>query len=721
MQCAVCGAPHDQDDTFCVQCGAVRGSEAPPELLPTRGGQLDVGVLLANRYRILRRIAKGGFSVVYLAEDTHLDNQAVAVKEMVIGAHGTDPLAVHQIVADFQQEALILRRITHPNLPHVIDRFEVEGRHYLVMDYVEGRTLRAVLTTDGPQGERTVLAWAAQLCAVLHVLHTQPTPIIYRDLKPENVMVQADGTIKLIDFGIARFYKIGQTLDTTLMGTSGYAAPEQYGPGQSDARTDVYSLGVLLYELLTGYDVARTPFHLPPVRQRNTRITRRTERALRKATQPNPNARFPDIQQFARALAVPSGAPATVQGVHSGLSSLLSRWRWPIMALVALVVMTGGTFAWQQIRGVPPSIAQTASGAGESSPSSSSQGSVFANATARPSAVMLVTPNSPPASSMPTTFPAPTNSASARSTPVSASTSLPQAMPTSQSPAISAIGRDGQVYLGDALILDTSEEAPGCSGVGEIGYSPTRAHFLVILTCFEGDNEAFLFRADGSDKRRLTGNWDYLNYFDYSWLPDGQAFDYRRINSCCATPPSDAPPAGLVRYDVASHEKTLITPEAQDRALYRVVNVQADDVLNVRSGPGVTYPLVGTIPTAATGIRTTGAGLQEGDMLWVPVRYGDIGGWVNRYFLAEESSSPSPGATVPPASSTYRVVGVASDDVLNVRSGAGVEYPLAGTIPPNGTDIEITGPGVEEGVIHWVPIRYQGVIGWVNRDFLAEQ
>lgn len=219
------------------------------------------------------------------------------------------------------------------------------------------------------------------------------------------------------------------------------------------------------------------------------------------------------------------------------------------------------------------------------------------------------------------------------STPVPAATPTQPPLPTSGPAALAVAGDDGSVHLGDMLILDTAAEAPGCSGVLEITYSPTADYFVVVLQCFESDNEAYIFRADGSDKRHITGQWDFISYSDYHWSSDGQAFEYQRINSCCAVPPADAPPAGLVSYNVQTGEKTLLQAAPAPAGLYRVVNVASNDVLNVRAGPGADNPIVGIIPPDGTGIQITGPGTANGTTFWVPIRYMAVEGWVNQSYL----------------------------------------------------------------------------------------
>jgi len=237
----------------------------------------------------------------------------------------------------------------------------------------------------------------------------------------------------------------------------------------------------------------------------------------------------------------------------------------------------------------------------------------------------------------------PTTSATPTTTPLSLQpTFTPSPEPTfTPVAAPTAVAMDdGKVYLGDTLLLDVAVDAPGCFGVGEISYSPTGDYFLVVIACFEGDNDAFLFRADGSDKRQITERWDYFNYFFYEWSPDGRSFVYQRIDSCCITPPPDAPTPGQVRYDISTGSKTLLSPSITQN-LYRVINVASDDVLNVRSGPGADNSIVGELSPNSVGIQITGEEVQVGNSLWVPILYQGLIGWVNRHFLTEQSEPSS--------------------------------------------------------------------------------
>jgi serine/threonine protein kinase len=236
---------------------------------------------------------------VYLAEDLRLPGRRCAVKELSPAL--LSPHDQAWAVPAFQREAHLLASLSHPNLAAVTDFFPEGENWYLVMEFVEGETLARRL--ERSPGHRLPLQEALpiirQLCDVLEYLHTRQPPVIFRDLKPSNIVLTPEGRVKLIDFGIARFFKPGQRQDTVNLGTPGYAAPEQYGGlGQSDPRTDIYSLGVLLHQMMTGYDpaAAAVPFPLPPPRQLMPGIPPEVERVILRATQIQPDARYPSIQ-----------------------------------------------------------------------------------------------------------------------------------------------------------------------------------------------------------------------------------------------------------------------------------------------------------------------------------------------------------------------------------------------------------------------------------------
>ena len=262
---------------------------------------------LQDRYRIIHKIGGGGMGIVYLAEDNRLPGRMCAVKEM--SPTQLPPEDRNWATNSFRQEAQMLARLSHPGLTAVTDFFPEGENLYLVMDYVPGQTLQEMLdgTPDGrlPQGQ--ALNTVRQLCDVLEYLHRQSPPVIFRDLKPSNVMLTPEGQIKLIDFGIARFFKPAQSQDTVTLGTPGYAAPEQWGTaGQSDARSDIYGLGVLLLRLATGYDPVPNPFPLPQPRDVMPEISPKTEYLILRATPPDPGARYQSVAEFRRDIDTPS-------------------------------------------------------------------------------------------------------------------------------------------------------------------------------------------------------------------------------------------------------------------------------------------------------------------------------------------------------------------------------------------------------------------------------
>jgi len=185
--------------------------------------------MLHQRYIIIGQAGRGGMGAVYQAVDTHIAQRQVAIKEMGQSALSKDQVAVAMV--RFQQEAAILGSLSHPNLPHIYDAFSEQERTYFVMDYIDGKTLYQLLKEgqQQPMPVSQVLHYALQLCDVLTYLHQQTPPIIFRDVKPTNVMVTQTGQIFLIDFGIARFFKEGQEQDTEFLGSRGYASPEQHG------------------------------------------------------------------------------------------------------------------------------------------------------------------------------------------------------------------------------------------------------------------------------------------------------------------------------------------------------------------------------------------------------------------------------------------------------------------------------------------------------------
>jgi hypothetical protein len=217
---------------------------------------------------------------------------------------GLTPTELQESLQSFQFEAETLQRLRHPNLPRVYESFSENSRHYLVMDFIDGTTLEQhqQAAGNGPLPEAEVLRWAEQIASVLAYLHSQRPPIIFRDLKPSNIMLTGAGQIKLIDFGIARVFAPGRSRDTQVLGTPGFAPPEQYGKAQTDARADVYSFGCTLYQLLSGYDPGSTPFYLPPLYTRNAKLSPSVQTAIVRATKLDRDQRYQSVEEFARDL-----------------------------------------------------------------------------------------------------------------------------------------------------------------------------------------------------------------------------------------------------------------------------------------------------------------------------------------------------------------------------------------------------------------------------------
>lgn len=258
-----------------------------------------IGTYIDDKYEILKEIGHGGMSVVYLAMDKRLNKQW-AIKELQKKARdANNEIVIQSAIA----EANMIKKLDHPALPRIVDIIDEKDVIYVVMDYIEGETLDYVVNQYGAQSQEQVIDWAKQLCQVLHYLHTRTPPIIYRDMKPANVMLKPDGNLKVIDFGIAREYKSSNLQDTICLGTRGYAAPEQFGgQGQTDARTDIYCLGATLYHLVTGHNPAEPPYEIYPIRHWNSQLSGGLENIIEKCTQLNPNDRYQSCAELLYAL-----------------------------------------------------------------------------------------------------------------------------------------------------------------------------------------------------------------------------------------------------------------------------------------------------------------------------------------------------------------------------------------------------------------------------------
>ncbi len=261
------------------------------------------GTILDGKYEIWKEVGRGGMSIVYLARDNRLNKQW-AVKEIKNdGSKSTTTL-----LKGLEREANILKNVDHPVLPRIVDIINQEGTIYVVMDFIEGTTISDRLKKEGAQPQELVIEWGLQLASALDYLHNMNPPVIYRDMKPSNVMIKPEGGVKLIDFGTAKEYIIENNADTTALGTRGYAAPEQFGDSKgrgiykTDARTDIYNLGATLYHIVTGKNPSEPPYEMRPIREWNPGLSSGLEKIILKCTQPNPNDRYQNCSELMYAL-----------------------------------------------------------------------------------------------------------------------------------------------------------------------------------------------------------------------------------------------------------------------------------------------------------------------------------------------------------------------------------------------------------------------------------
>jgi serine/threonine protein kinase/tetratricopeptide (TPR) repeat protein len=289
---------------------------------------LASGAMLVGRYRLLARLGEGGMGSVYKVEDVTQPGRYLALKELLDDA-SLPPDERAAAIKRFEDEIALLRRLHHPRIPSFEGHFLERGQHYFLMALIPGVTLEDLQAqVRGPLPEYDVLSWMSDVCDVLSYLHAQHPPIIVRDLKPGNIMVTPGGDVFLIDFGIARTYKAGKQSNTENLGTAIYASPEHHGHGQTDARSDIYSLGATMYHLLTNAEPAPMDTPRPgSIRRYAPSVSEATERLIIRAMELNPARRFPTaaamrlaLQQALRAL--PSSARANrTQIIVSSLPS----------------------------------------------------------------------------------------------------------------------------------------------------------------------------------------------------------------------------------------------------------------------------------------------------------------------------------------------------------------------------------------------------------------
>ncbi|MDQ2905607.1 MAG: protein kinase [Chloroflexota bacterium] len=326
--CPACGGANEAGSTHCFAC---------QHLLPPESSSHD-GTLLQGRYELGTCLGSGGYSLVYRARDRHVGDRVVAIKQ--ISLPGLSATAAVDATETFHREVRILSNLNHPQVPHLYDHFGDRDHWYLVLEYIEGQTLETYLATRTRQGRplswQESIALMLQLCPVLEYLHSRQPPVIFRDLKPGNIMRTPRGTLCLIDFGIARHYQPGLARDTQRLGSPGYAAPEQYGQAQTTPQTDLYSLGALLHFLLSGQDPSERGGTLPPLRLNAQAESAQLERLVERLLSPNPSER-----------------PANIREVATALQAIRSRH-----------ISQGGTPLWRPTSASPPQ-SYSASGAGQ--------------------------------------------------------------------------------------------------------------------------------------------------------------------------------------------------------------------------------------------------------------------------------------------------------------------------------------------------------------------
>lgn len=306
---------------------------------------LESGTILRNRYSIQELVGQGGMGAVYRANDLRLEGRVCALKEILpaLSEASATREELEQLAEQFRVEASTLARLDHPNLPKVSDYFSIEGREYLVMDFVEGRDLQEILQESQRRGETLkeiqVLAWATQLLDALEYMHSQDPPVVHRDIKPSNIKVTPRGTVKLVDFGLVKLVQSNDSRTVTVVqgrGTVAYTPLEQYGgdTGFTDNRSDIYAVGATLYHLLCSQPPVDAkerflrPGALTPVRNLNPDISPRVERAIFRALSMHPNER-PSTARELRDMLLGSGMhayPPTPSTILSPIRRQPPRW-----------------------------------------------------------------------------------------------------------------------------------------------------------------------------------------------------------------------------------------------------------------------------------------------------------------------------------------------------------------------------------------------------------
>jgi serine/threonine protein kinase len=402
---------------------------------------LTPGTILNNRYEILRWLADGGQSTIYLAADTRTFNRQVVVKEFKLGIGMSSDAEVAR--RQFETSARMLSQLSHPGIVQVIDYFVSEDeKPILVTEYIQGETLaeRMVGQWYGLPEEQ-VLDLADQLCDVLSYLHSQNPPVIYRDLTPSNIIFTTGDRIKLIDFGIARTFKQGKTSDTEPFGTAGYAPPEQHGKGQTGPYSDVYALGATLLHALTGYDPSLTPFVLPRadrVHGDMKAVSPAVADAIARATQVEISKRYQTVEEFRKALHR-RGLASLSRGMRIGLgiaAGLIS-----VVLCAGVGFMLSSAFGVTAQEGTLTTIALTNDAAANDAPAATNTATSAQPPTATPEPTATALPTPTPTArptATPTATPIPTRAPIVIPTiPIEETDAPPAGTPTSAAPVVS--------------------------------------------------------------------------------------------------------------------------------------------------------------------------------------------------------------------------------------------------------------------------------------------
>lgn len=298
---------------------------------------LERGTIVNNMYRVVTMLGKGAMGNVYLVERVK-DDKKFVVKELFFTPQaGLDPSSAKEI---FFREAEFMAKFDHEGVPGMYGVFIHDGKDYIAMDYIEGKTLEEIInTSEGPINEDDAIKWTVEIASILDYLHNSfHQPVVYRDLKPSNIIITPEGKPKLVDFGIARYYNPDKNTDTFNYGSPGYAAPEQYkGRGQSTPQSDIFGLGVILFQMLTKYDPSLKPFTFPSMKSLNPFVSAALEAIVKRAIQLEPLKRYISIMEFSEALMKYSGTSSAYEDEK----------KWKV--LPNILAITGKRLAWATI------------------------------------------------------------------------------------------------------------------------------------------------------------------------------------------------------------------------------------------------------------------------------------------------------------------------------------------------------------------------------------